>query len=125
VSDADGKQSARDDRSAWCQSHRNRGDPISRSALGRAIPNLRAAPADVWEVNGIGSMPVSDVGARRWRSGVPCYFVLVGSARKRRMRVKTLAYIAGVTTPVDVFCWLGWYTPNRRMLVPGMFTSAP
>ena len=28
--------------------------------------------------------------------------------RKRRIRRKTLAYIAGVTLPVAVFCWLGW-----------------
>ena len=30
------------------------------------------------------------------------------SSRNFRMRVRTLAYIGRVTTPVDVFCWLGW-----------------
>jgi hypothetical protein len=30
------------------------------------------------------------------------------SSRKRRIRRRTVAYIAGVTRPVCVFCWLGW-----------------
>jgi hypothetical protein len=29
-------------------------------------------------------------------------------SRKRRICRRTCAYIAGVTRPVCVFCWLGW-----------------
>ena len=46
-------------------------------------------------------------------------------SRKRRIRRRTLAYIAGVTLPVAVFCWLGWYTPNSRVPAAGRSTSAP
>src|SRR5712664_3476481 len=46
-------------------------------------------------------------------------------SRKRRILRNTFAYILGVSSPVCVFCWLGWYTPNSRRPASGKSTSAP
>ena len=40
---------------------------------------------------------------------------VVGSAAARsRARTRTSSSIAGVSLPVNVFCWLGWKQPSRR-----------
>ena len=89
-----------------------RGRPRTRSGPGslrnRTVGNIIPSPpipfripkSDVWVGSRILSRPISDRSAR-----------LVRQPRARR---STVSSIGGVSTPVNVFCWLGWYVPRSR-----------
>jgi len=107
--------------SAGSPSREAGGDPVAGSHHSPANPD--SEKVEVLRLPSSGSLKMTasrryrhecsnewDRSFKLYRQGCGDERDLVGGyfSRKRRIRRRTLAYIAGVTLPVAVFCWLGW-----------------